>query len=163
MTAGVRLVADQPSARRQNPASAAGSHASTTTATGSIGIPVSRAMPVDYPVGRREPACTIPGSGYPVAMTDTGQHPEAADRPVPGVGGAPESSADGQQGLRLHAGIAAVATVLCVGVTVVFAGMGSWVLAAVFALVAVASLAAGVWAVRHRRRGARLRRQRAAG
>ncbi|WP_300018475.1 hypothetical protein [Pseudonocardia sp.] len=89
-------------------------------------------------------------------MTSTGDEHGRADPPVPGVGGAPESSADGQQGLKLHAGIAAIATVLCVLVTVVFVGLGSWVLAVLFALVALASAGAFGLAVAHRRRGRRL-------
>jgi Flp pilus assembly protein TadB len=77
------------------------------------------------------------------------------------VGGAPESSADGQQGLRLHAGIAVVASLLSAVVTVVFAWLGSWPLAVVFAVVTLAAVGALVWALRHRRRGARLREFRA--
>jgi Flp pilus assembly protein TadB len=80
---------------------------------------------------------------------------------VPGVARAPDSSADGQQGLRLHAGIAVIATVLSVLVTVVFLLQGSWPLAVVFAAVTVASLGALGWALRRKRRGRQLRRFRA--
>lgn len=76
---------------------------------------------------------------------------------VPGVAGATDSSADGQQGLRLHAGIAVLATVLSVLVTVVFFVQGIWPLAVVFAVVALASLGALGWALRRRRRGQQLR------
>lgn len=111
-------------------------------------------------------------------MTETGDNPRRqptedsydeqrgedrvpGDRAVPGVGGAVESSADGQKGLQLHIGIAVIATVLSVLVAVVFAGMGSWPLAVVFAVIALASLGALGWAWRHKHRGANLRTLRA--
>jgi Flp pilus assembly protein TadB len=85
----------------------------------------------------------------------------SGERTVPGVAGAPDSSADGQQGLLLHAGIAVIATALSVLVTVVFIMLGSWPLAVVFAVVAVASAGALGWALQRRRRGQELRRLRA--
>lgn len=76
---------------------------------------------------------------------------------VPGIGGphSDERSADGQQALRLHTGIAVVATVLCVFVAAVFLWLGSVPLAVVFAVLAVACVGAGVWATARRRRGRR--------
>jgi hypothetical protein len=70
---------------------------------------------------------------------------------VPGTGGAPISSRDGQQALRLHAGIAVIAFVLCAFVACVFFWLGSLVLAVIFAVVAVACLAVLGWAIRGRR------------
>lgn len=99
------------------------------------------------------------------AGAEPGDQRAAAERAreptVPGVAGAPDSSADGQQGLRLHAGIAVIATILSVLVTVVFIMLGSWPLAVVFAVVGAASLGALGWAVRRMRRGQQLRRLRA--
>ena len=100
--------------------------------------------------------------GYPDTMDDTGKHRTGDEPTVPGVGGpgGQESAADGQSGLRLHAGIAAVATVLCAFVTWVFLRLGSWPLAVVFAVIGLASLGALEWAISHQRRGKRLRRLR---
>lgn len=79
----------------------------------------------------------------------------SADRPVPGAGAAPASSADGQRALRLHAGIAVVAAVLCAFVTVVFFMLGTVVPAIVFAVLTVACLGVLAWAVSRRRAGQR--------
>jgi hypothetical protein len=87
------------------------------------------------------------------------EHRSSRDEPsVPGTGGAPVSSRDGQQALRLHAGIATIAFVLCAFVTGVFFWLGSPVLAVIFAVLALACLAALGWAIR-RRRSATSRRQ----
>jgi Flp pilus assembly protein TadB len=75
------------------------------------------------------------------------------DHSVPGTGGAPANTRDGQQGLRLHAGIAVVAFVLCAFVTGVFFWLGSPVLGAIFAVLALACVGALVWARRAQRRG----------
>lgn len=82
-----------------------------------------------------------------------------SDRSVPGIGGSgsEESAADGQSALRLHAGIAAVATTLCIFVTAIFIWLGSTPLAIVFGLIALGSLGALVWALYRRRRGQRVR------
>lgn len=82
--------------------------------------------------------------------------PERTSRdelPVPGSGGTSASTRDGQQALRLHAGIAVVAFVLCGFVTGVFFYLGTPVLAVVFAVLAVACLGVLGWAMRRRRRG----------
>jgi Flp pilus assembly protein TadB len=71
---------------------------------------------------------------------------------VPGTGGAPAETRDGQQALRLHAGIAVIAFVLCAFVAGVFFWLGSPVLGVVFAVIAVACLAVLGWARRGRRR-----------
>lgn len=74
---------------------------------------------------------------------------------VPGAGpGTEPGTPDGQRALSLHAGIAVAATVLSVFVTVVFVVLDQPVLAVVFAVVALASIAALVWAVRVRRNAA---------
>jgi protein-S-isoprenylcysteine O-methyltransferase Ste14 len=81
---------------------------------------------------------------------------------VPGFGGPvaeQASTRDGQQALRLHAGISVVAFVLCAFVAVVFFfSLGSPVLGTVFVVLAVACLAVLGWAVRTRRRSAPDRR-----
>lgn len=101
--------------------------------------------------------------GYPDTMDETDDRRIGDEPTVPGVGGpgAEVSSADGQRGLRLHAGIATVAVVLCAFVAWVFIGLGAWPLAVVFGVVGLASLGALGWALDRRRRGARLREVRA--
>lgn len=76
-------------------------------------------------------------------------------RPVPGTGGPgpDEASVDGQRALRLHAGIAAIATVLSAFVTGIFVMLGSIALAVVFGVVAGLSLLALGWALLCKRRG----------
>ena len=83
------------------------------------------------------------------------RHGSGSRHSVPGFGGSvPEqaSTPEGQQALRLHAGIAIVAFALSAFVTVVFFILGAPVPGVVFALVAVACLAVLGWAVRRRRR-----------
>jgi Flp pilus assembly protein TadB len=83
-----------------------------------------------------------------------------ADRSVPGFGG-PKSVAgapDGQAALRLHAGIAVVAFVLCAFVSAIFFWLGTPVQGVIFAVIALACLGVLGWAVRLRRRSAPDRR-----
>jgi Flp pilus assembly protein TadB len=82
---------------------------------------------------------------------------KTARHSVPGFGGpVPEqaSTPDGQQALRLHAGISVVAFVLCAFVSGVFFWLGSPVLGVIFAVVALACLGVLGWATRRRRRSA---------
>lgn len=81
------------------------------------------------------------------------------NRRVPGIGGAPsdERSADGQQALRLHAGISVVAFVLCAFVCGVFVWLGSIPLAVIFGVLGLGCLGALGWATARRRRGLRER------
>jgi Flp pilus assembly protein TadB len=74
---------------------------------------------------------------------------------VPGTGGTPADTHDGQQALRLHAGISVIAFVLCAFVAGVFFWLGTPVLAVIFAVVAVACLGVLVWARRGLRRAAK--------
>lgn len=74
-------------------------------------------------------------------------------RPVPGIGGSDERSIEGQSALRLHAGIAAVATVLCAFVTAIFVSYGSIPLAVAFGVIGATSLAILFYALRRKRRG----------
>jgi Flp pilus assembly protein TadB len=93
-------------------------------------------------------------------MTDTPPHADdIGDRPVPGFGGptSDERTHDGQAALRLHAGIAAIATVLCAFVTGIFVWLGTIPVAVVFGVLTVACVIAFGWAVHRRRRGARSR------
>ncbi|HEY0811880.1 MAG TPA: hypothetical protein VGE11_01260 [Pseudonocardia sp.] len=71
---------------------------------------------------------------------------------VPGTGGTPASTHDGQQALRLHAGIAVIAFVLCAFVAVVFFWLEAPVPGVIFAVVAVACLGVLAWARRGIRR-----------
>jgi Flp pilus assembly protein TadB len=79
-------------------------------------------------------------------------------RSVPGVGGpgADPHTADGQSALRLHAGIATIAFMLCTLVTVIFFLMGTIVLGIIFGVIALGCLGMLAWAVASRRQ-ARLR------
>jgi len=88
--------------------------------------------------------------------SDSDSDSGGADRSVPGFGGPHNraSSQDGQSALRLHAGIAVVAFVLCAFVSGIFFWMGTPVLGVIFAVIAVACLGVLGWAVRLRRRGA---------
>jgi Flp pilus assembly protein TadB len=93
-------------------------------------------------------------------MTDTPPHADdTGSRPVPGFGGpnSDERTSDGQSALRLHAGIAAVATVLCAFVTGIYVWLGEVPFAVTFAVLTVACVIAFGWAVHRRRRGARSR------
>ena len=76
-------------------------------------------------------------------------------RSVPGTGGSDETTPDGQRALRLHAGIAAIAVVLCGLVTGIFVMLGTITLAAAFGVIGLACLAIMLWALAHRRRGPR--------
>jgi len=82
------------------------------------------------------------------------------ERPVPGAPDTTENTVDGQRALRLHAGIAIVAVVLCAFVAAVFLKLGVLVLAVAFAVIAVGCLAILGWAVRRKRRGQRASRRR---
>jgi Flp pilus assembly protein TadB len=94
-------------------------------------------------------------------MTDISPHDDddIGSRPVPGFGGptSDERTSDGQSALRLHAGIAVVATVLSAFVTGIFVWLGAIPIAIAFAVVTVACVVTFGWAVRRRRRGARSR------
>jgi len=87
----------------------------------------------------------------------SGRNSRSANRSVPGIGGAPsdERSADGQQALRLHAGISVVAFVLCAFVCGIFVWLGSVPLAIVFGVLALGCLGALGWATARRNRGRR--------
>jgi Flp pilus assembly protein TadB len=80
-------------------------------------------------------------------------------RSVPGVGGRAHDArtADGQSALRLHAGIATIAFILCTLVTVIFFLLGATVLGIIFGVIALGCVGAFVWATATRRQ-ARLRR-----
>ena len=74
---------------------------------------------------------------------------------MPGIGGpgSEETAPDGQRALRLHAGISAIAAVLSAFVTVVFAVvLDSLTPAIVFAVVTLATIGWGLWAVHRLRR-----------
>jgi VIT1/CCC1 family predicted Fe2+/Mn2+ transporter len=75
-------------------------------------------------------------------------------RSVPGSPGSSEASPDGQRALRLHAGIATIATILCAFVTVIFVLLGSIPLAVVFGVLTLVCLGILGWARARRRRGA---------
>jgi Flp pilus assembly protein TadB len=79
-----------------------------------------------------------------------------SERSVPGIGGpgSVESAPDGQSALRLHAGIATIATILCAFVTGIFAWLGALVPAIVFGVIALCCLGILAWAVTRRRRAA---------
>jgi Flp pilus assembly protein TadB len=82
--------------------------------------------------------------------------PTSNEHPVPGAGpGTEPDTPDGQRALRLHAGIAVVATVLSLFVTLVFYGLAQPLLAVAFAVVTLLSVAALVWALRRRAAGRR--------
>jgi hypothetical protein len=73
---------------------------------------------------------------------------------VPGAGG-PAGDArtpDGQSALRLHAGIATIAFVLCTLVTVIFFLEGETVLGIIFGVITLGCLGALGWATASRRR-----------
>jgi Flp pilus assembly protein TadB len=89
--------------------------------------------------------------GYPTCMER--EHMSRDETPVPGTGGAPANTREGQQGLRLHAVIAVIAFVLCAFVAIVFFWLGSVVLCVVFAVIALACLGVLGWARRHRSAG----------
>jgi hypothetical protein len=67
---------------------------------------------------------------------------------VPGVAGraGDASTVDGQSALRLHAGIAAVAFVLCTLVTVIFFLQREMVLGIIFAVIALGCVGVFAWA-----------------
>lgn len=90
-------------------------------------------------------------------MSSTPEHSDdIGSRPVPGFGGpqSDERTPDGQSALRLHAGIAVVAILLCAFVTVIFFRLGALVLATVFGVLTLACVAVLVWALHRKRRGA---------
>ena len=75
--------------------------------------------------------------GIPSSVTDSPPGPDdIGSRPVPGFGGptSDERTSDGQSALRLHAGIAVIATVLCAFVTGIFVWLDTIPLAIVFAV-----------------------------
>jgi hypothetical protein len=77
-----------------------------------------------------------------------------SSRSVPGAGG-PASDArtpDGQSALRLHAGIATIAFVLCALVTVIFFLEGAPVLGIIFGVITLGCLGALGWATASMRR-----------
>jgi Flp pilus assembly protein TadB len=76
---------------------------------------------------------------------------------VPGAPDTTEDTPDGQRALRLHAGIATIATVLCLFVAAVFVHLGNVPLGVAFAAIAVLCLGALGWAMFRKRRGARSR------
>jgi len=93
-------------------------------------------------------------------MADNSSHSDdIGSRPVPGFGGptSDERTRDGQSALRLHAGIAVVATVLCAFVTAIFVWLDAIPTAIVFAVITVACVIAFGWATYRKRRGARSR------
>jgi hypothetical protein len=93
-------------------------------------------------------------------MADTPPHSDdIGSRPVPGFGGptSDERTRDGQAALRLHAGIAVVATVLCAFVTAIFVLFEAVTAAVVFGVLTVACIVAFGWAMHRKHRGARSR------
>jgi hypothetical protein len=74
-------------------------------------------------------------------------------RSVPGVGGraGDATTVDGQSALRLHAGIAVVAFVLCTLVTVIFFLQREMVLGIIFAVIALGCVGIFAWATASRR------------
>jgi Flp pilus assembly protein TadB len=80
-------------------------------------------------------------------------------RPVPGAPDTTENTADGQRALRLHAGIAVIAFLLCTFVAVVFWNLNALPLAVIFAIVALLCLAALGRAIQRKRRGERAQRR----
>jgi Flp pilus assembly protein TadB len=94
-------------------------------------------------------------------VTDSPSHrgDDIGSRPVPGFGGptSDERTRDGQSALRLHAGIAAIATVLSAFVTGIFVWLHAIPVAIAFAVITVACVVALVWAEHRRRRGIRSR------
>jgi Flp pilus assembly protein TadB len=80
---------------------------------------------------------------------------KTSEAAVPGAPDTTENTPDGQRALRLHAGIAAIATVLCLFVAAVFVHLGSLPLGVAFAVVAALCLCALGWATYRKRRGAR--------
>jgi Flp pilus assembly protein TadB len=88
---------------------------------------------------------------------EPGQDP-SDDLRVPGTAGAPADTREGQQALRLHSGIAVIALVLCAFVAVVFFWLGSPLLGAIFAVLALACAGVLVWARRVKHRGQARRR-----
>ncbi|WP_345611509.1 hypothetical protein [Pseudonocardia adelaidensis] len=72
---------------------------------------------------------------------------------MPGVGGPGHDARtpDGQSALRLHAGIAAVAFVLCTLVTVIFFLQGATVLGVIFGAIALGCVGVFAWAFASRR------------
>jgi Flp pilus assembly protein TadB len=90
-------------------------------------------------------------------MATDREHPHLASRAVPGIGGPGHDArtADGQSALRLHAGIATIAFVLCALVTVIFFLQGATVLGIVFGVVALGCVGVFAWASASRRQARR--------
>lgn len=86
--------------------------------------------------------------GTPLTMDKTANH-----RRVPGAPDTTENTSEGQQALRLHAGIAVIATLLCAFVAVVFLKLAAITLAVTFAVIALLCLAILGWALYRKRRG----------
>jgi hypothetical protein len=82
------------------------------------------------------------------------EHLRFFSQSVPGAGGpaGDARTADGQSALRLHAGIATIAFVLCTLVTVIFFLEGVTVLGIIFGAITLGCLGALGWATASRRR-----------
>lgn len=97
----------------------------------------------------------------PTGTTESSATGETADatpaphsrRPLVGGPGYDLASADGLSTLRLHAGIAMIATVLCLFVTGIFVYLGTITPAIIFAVIAVGCVAILVGAKARIRRG----------
>ncbi|MFD1524644.1 hypothetical protein [Pseudonocardia yunnanensis] len=87
------------------------------------------------------------------------EHLHFSTQSVPGAGGpaADARTPDGQSALRLHAGIATIAFVLCTLVTVIFFLEGETVLGIIFGVITLGCIGAFGWATASLRR-ARLSR-----
>ena len=94
-------------------------------------------------------------AGYPEGMDNRRVAQKSDKRTVPGTGGPGphEASVEGQQALRLHAGIAAIAVVLSAFVAWVFVHLGLVQFAVGFGGVAAISLLILGWALYRKRRG----------
>lgn len=82
--------------------------------------------------------------------------PERAEREhsVPGFGGRDggfSNTRDGQSALKLHAGIAVIATLLCLFVTGIYVYLDVLILAIIFGVIALGCIAALIWALRRLR------------
>jgi hypothetical protein len=87
----------------------------------------------------------------PTGTTDTsalderpGTTPDRSDgAPLVGGPGYPETSPDGVSTLRLHAGIAVMATILSLFVTAIYIGLGTTSMAIIFGVLTLACIA--IW------------------
>jgi hypothetical protein len=105
------------------------------------------------------PTHVFPRAEYSCLMVAKRGHLHLTSRSVPGVGGpaGDASTPDGQSALRLHAGIATIAFMLCTLVTVIFFLQSAIVLGILFGVIGLGCVGVFAWATASRRQ-ARLRR-----